>query len=115
MQKKLHYVLFLAAPNTVPPFNIELGFAADEKENLTGCAHIPDAITKLNAYMLEHNIGLSEQFTLIYPIYLEAMNTEHEMTMHNIAWLIKDEADKKGWQFDRIGGYTGRTTSNFIR
>jgi hypothetical protein len=30
------------------------------------------------------------------------------------AWLIKDEADKKAWNFDRIGGYTGKTTEAYF-
>lgn len=111
--KTLHYVLFQAAPNTQPPFKIELGLDAEDKQEIAGCAHIPDAIVKLEAYCTEHEIDRSGKITLLYPIYLQAMNTEHEGTMHNIAWLIKEEADKKGWEFDRTGGYTGKTAENF--
>ena len=42
------------------------------------------------------------------------MNSEYEGTMHQIAWLIKDEADKKACNFDRIGGYTGKTTEAYF-
>jgi hypothetical protein len=42
------------------------------------------------------------------------MNTDSEGTMHQIAWLIKDEADKKSWEFNRIGGYTGNTPASFV-
>ena len=37
-----------------------------------------------------------------------------EMTMHQITWLNNDEADKKSLNFDRIGGYTGKTIDSFL-
>lgn len=113
-QEKLQYVLFNAAPNTNPPFSIELGIDKNKKHEIRDCEHIPDAILKMETYCTENQISYAEKFTLLYPIYLQAMNTEFEMTMHNIAWLIKEEADKKNWNFDRIGGYTGKTPDSFL-
>jgi len=112
--KKIHYALFLANPSSNPPFDIEIGLT-DEKLPIRDCAHIPDAIEKFKQYISENNLNLSSDFTLIYPIFMEIMDTEYENQMHNIAWLIKNEADKNNWKFDRIGGYTGKTTDSFIK
>jgi hypothetical protein len=113
MSQKLHYALFKAAPNTQPPFALELGIDANNRVEISGCEHIPDAVQKMEEYVKEKGISYAENFTLVYPIFMQAMNTEHESTMHSIAWLIKDEADKKSWNFDRIGGYTGKTEDSF--
>ena len=110
----IYYALFNAHPATNPPFTISLG---DEKGNTTisDCQHVPDAILRIEQYIKDNNLELSPGFTLLYPIYMDAMNTDKESIMHNIAWLIKDEADAKGWGFDRTGGLTGKTERNFVR
>jgi hypothetical protein len=56
----------------------------------------------------------SAQFTLLYPIYLSAMDTDDEATMHEVASLIKGQADRHAWKFDRIDGYTGKTRASFV-
>jgi hypothetical protein len=109
-----YYALFLADPLSNPPFNVILGTGIDMYHKLEGCQHIPDAITKIEGFCHEKGIILAPTFVLLYPIYLEAMGTEHENTMLQVAWLIKDEAEKKGWEFNRIGGYTGLGANNFI-
>ena len=42
------------------------------------------------------------------------MNTDFESSMHQIAWLIKDEADKHGWGFGRVGGLSGTNKEDFF-
>jgi hypothetical protein len=57
---------------------------------------------------------MSPDFVLLYPIYMDAMDTDSETAMHSIASLIKDQADAKGWKFDRPGGLTGKTERDFL-
>jgi hypothetical protein len=113
--KILYYALIQAYPASQPPFSIELGFGKGEKYELKECLHIPDGVEKIEKFCTEKAIKFSENFTLIYPIYLEIMDTDSESTMHSIAWLIKDQADARKWNFDRIGGYTGKTVDDFTK
>jgi hypothetical protein len=113
-KKNVYYALFQAHPSTEPPFNVELGFSKDDKFQLTDCKNIPEAVERILEYCKTNSIEFNSEFTLIYPIYLDAMDSEHESTMHSIAWLIKDQTDLKKWKFDRIGGYSGLTTQSFI-
>ena len=110
----LHYALFNAHPSSNPPFTLSLGLD-DKVVNVEDCKDIPDAIQKMMQYAKENSLGFSLEFVLLYPIYMDAMNTDVEGIMHQIAWLIKDEADAKAWSFDRIGGLTGRTAKDFIK
>ncbi|MEO7906514.1 MAG: hypothetical protein ABIT06_06045 [Saprospiraceae bacterium] len=110
----LSYALFYCDPFHEPPFDLELGFSDVSFKRLNDCAHIPDALEKLEAFCVKENISRSAGFTLLYPIYLEAMDTDAESTMHNIAWLIKEQADKNKWNFARVDGYTGKSQLNFI-
>jgi hypothetical protein len=114
LNKTLSYALFHCNPLKEPPFDLELGFTDRSVGQIINCAHIPDALEKLAEYCNREHISKSPSFTLLYPIYLEAMGTDEEDTMHNIAWLIKEPADKNGWNFGRIGGYTGKTAADFI-
>ncbi len=112
--KTVYYALFNAHPSTRPPFTVELGTGKNSVHNLENCQDIPESITRILSFCKEKSLVLSPDFALLYPIYMDAMDTEFEGTMHQIAWLIKDEADAKKWKFDRIGGYTGNTTSSFV-
>lgn len=109
---KIHYALFNAKPDTEPPFDIEI-FVDNQKIMLSDCKHIPDGIDKIKEYCNQNKVEFSQNFTLLYPIFLEIMNTDYENTMHSIAWLIKNAADQNKWNFNRIGGYTGLSTKNF--
>ena len=113
-KRLLSYALFDCSPMREPPFNVELGCNDGTVTQLIACSHIPDALEKLEAYCQRATVSKSPAFTLLYPIYLEAMGTDEEDSMHNIAWLIKDQADKNKWSFGRIGGYTGRSTADFV-
>ena len=115
MEKNVvYYALFKAHPSTRPPFTVELGYGRNMFFEIPECQHVPDAMEKIEAVCNEKSLVISPEFTLIYPIYLDAMDTDFEDTMHQIAWLIKDQADAKKLNFDRIGGYTGKTTVNFV-
>ena len=112
--KTVYYALFNAHPSSQPPFRVELGTGKDTVHNLDDCKDIPDSIARIEAFCKDNSFALNPSFVLLYPIYMDAMDTEFEGTMHQIAWLIKDQADVKKWNFDRIGGYTGNTTSTFV-
>src|SRR6187402_2028860 len=101
--EKIHYALFNAHPASQPPFTITLGVGSKTLV-VNNCEHIPDGVSKIEKQLVDYN--LSQDFVLLYPIYIDAMNTDSESTMMNIAWLIKEQADAKGWKFDRIGGLT---------
>jgi hypothetical protein len=110
----VYYALFNAHPSTNPPFNVELGTGKNSFFEIKDCQHVPDAIEKIVAFCKEKSLEFSKDFVLLYPIYLDAMDTDYEGTMHQIAWLIKEQADTKSWNFNRIGGYTGMTTASFV-
>lgn len=110
----VYYALFKAHPDSEPPFDIELGTGKNSFFELNDCKHIPDGIERIKSYCKEKSLVLSPAFVLLYPIYLEVMDTDHEGTMHQIAWLIKEQADKNNWGFNRIGGYTGLTANSFV-
>jgi hypothetical protein len=112
--KELCYALFHCDPRNEPPFTLELGFSDRSTFNIEGCAHIPEALEKLELYCAEQGISLSRTLALLYPIYLEAMDTDDEDTMHQVAWLIKEQADRRKWAFERIGGYSGKTRDSFL-
>ena len=116
MSTSIHWTLFHANPSSNPPFVIQLGITdkGEKKEIfIEDCAHIPDAIEKLKKMITENGMILGKPFTLVYPIYMEFMDSDYEGTMHQIAWLIKDEADKNGWEFNRIGGFSGTKIEDF--
>lgn len=114
MKKKAFYALFNAQPWSEPPFEVEIGFGENDIHIISDCQHIPDAINKIEEYFKTNSIEITENFTLLYPIFLEAMDTKFENTMHTIAWLILEQAEKKKWLYDRIGGLTNKTKENFI-
>jgi hypothetical protein len=110
----VYYALFNAHPGSEPPFTIELGTGLNTFFELKECQHIPDGINRIDAFCKEKSIVLVKDFVLLYPIYLDAMDTDAEGTMHQIAWLIKEQADARNWKFERIGGYTGKTAASFV-
>ena len=112
--KELCYALFHCDPFREPPFTLELGFSDKSLFNIDGCEHIPDAVEKLESYRAREGASTAAHFTLLYPIYLGAMDTDAEGTMHQVASLIKGQADRKKWNFERIGGYSGKTRDNFV-
>lgn len=113
----LHWVVFEAHPSTNPPFNIKLGIKENETtriHTLELCEHIPDAILKLKSYCANQQITYAATMTLLYPIYMDAMNTEHESTMHYIAGLVLDAATAEKWAFNRTGGINQSKAESFF-
>lgn len=55
------------------------------------CKNIPEAIDKLLEMAKKHKIPLAQSFTLVFPLD----------DRHNLAWIVKEEADRRGWKFDR--------------
>lgn len=116
MSTSIHWALFHADPSIQPPFSIALGVIEDgnQKEILIDdCQHIPDGITKLKEWSEREGVIFPAPFTLLYPIYLHIMGTDDEETMHQVAWLIKEQADKNKWGFARVNGLDGQVKENF--
>lgn len=116
MATSIHWALFHANPSNQPPFSIELGVTEEGNGKeifIDNCQHIPDAIAKLKEWSDGKNIIFPANFTLLYPIYLEIMGSDDEDTMHQVAWLIKDQADNNKWGFARVNGLDGRTKEDF--
>jgi len=113
-QKTIKYALLFANPLSEPPFDIELGFDEGDTFVIKDCSDFPAGIENLKKYCTENSIKFAESFTLLYPIYMNAMGTDCEGLMHQLAWMIKDIADKNKWKFDRVGGLTGKTSKDFI-
>jgi hypothetical protein len=116
MSITIHWVLFKADPSLQPPFGIQLGTSenGNKKEiSIENCQHIPDAIEKLKKWVTDSGAVIPSRFTLLYPIYLQAMGSDYEDTMHQVAWLIKDEADKNSWGFGRVDGLDGSKKEDF--
>ncbi len=112
--RELCYALFHCDPFTEPPFEFELGFSDHSTFSINGCDHIPDALEKLDLHCTAESIIKAVHFTLLYPIYLKAMESDVENKMHMIASLIKTQADDNKWNFGRIGGYTGMTPESYL-
>lgn len=110
----LSYALFHCDPSTQPPFILELGFSDKSVMELADCANIPVSLEKLEEFCTKENIAKSATFTLLYPIYLEVMDSENESTMHSIAYMVKEQADKNKWNFDRTGGFTSKGPADFL-
>jgi hypothetical protein len=108
----LGYALFHCNPSSQPPFTLALGFNDQSVKQISDCVSIPEALEKMEGFCKNETISKSSGFTLLYPIYLEVMDTES--TMHSVAYMIKEKADSNKWNFDRTGGYTGRTVADFI-
>lgn len=116
MATSIHWTLFYANPSKQPPFSIELGVTEEGSQKeifIDNCQHIPDAIAKLKAWADEKSVVFPSTFTLLYPIYLEIMGSDDEDTMHQVAWLVKEQADNNKWGFARINGLDGRLKEDF--
>ncbi len=116
MSTTIHWALFHANPSAKPPFDLATGITENGTQKefiIENCEHIPDAIDKMKKWIEMNQVKFAKPFTLLYPIYMDMMNSDFEGTMHQIAWLIKDEADKNGWEFNRTGGLSGTTSAHF--
>ena len=57
----LSYALFQCNPFREPPFDVELGFSDKSMKHLTDCAHIPDAIEKLENFCKKAKLHSDEE------------------------------------------------------
>ena len=115
-EPSLHWASIAAYPKVNPPFPIQLGLTNKQIKSvftIDSCQNVFDAAEKILAFSKEKNIAISPNFTLLYPIFMDLMNTEHESTMHMIAGIVLDESKIRNWKFDRTGGYTGKTERDF--
>jgi hypothetical protein len=110
----LYYAVFNLHPAKGYPFELELGFQ-NEVIPLKDCESVADAVQKMEEYCQNQNIDKSPRFTLLYPIYLDVMDTDYEMTMFGITEQIFENAMTKGWAFNRVGGLTNQRPADFIR
>jgi hypothetical protein len=93
-------------PGNEPPCIARLGFKSNKAPfnsagelMITDCQHVPDGIEKFYEVIKELNMEIDKDFSLIYPIY--KVDDELESFMHEVAWIIKEYADKNNWGFAR--------------
>ncbi|MCH2023143.1 MAG: hypothetical protein MK207_11760 [Saprospiraceae bacterium] len=101
-------ILFLMPAGSAAPFQVRLGLqtnSEDVKANgdftITDCNDVTDAVNKTMALIEDLNISIADDFTLVLPMFTAA-NSEQEAELINTAWIIKEEADKGGWEFSRL-------------
>ncbi|MDX2172654.1 MAG: hypothetical protein SFY56_05995 [Bacteroidota bacterium] len=114
----MHWAVIGAYPKVNPPFPVQCGLSNKQIKSvftIENCQNVFDAAEKIIALSKEKSIVISSNFTLLYPIFMNLMGTEHESTMHMIAGIVLDESKIRNWKFDRIGGYTGKTESDFYK
>jgi hypothetical protein len=71
-----------------------LGFSngsGTDCEFASPCKDVPDAIAQLEKIAGDKGISIEKNITLVYPLDMR----------HGLAWAVKENADKKGWQFSR--------------
>jgi hypothetical protein len=101
-------VLFLMPAGAKPPFQVRLGLQTyNDDIKATGdftiidCMDVADAVNKSLALINSLQLDIAPDFTLVLPMFT-ANNSEDEADLINTAWLIKEEADKGGWEFSRV-------------
>jgi hypothetical protein len=101
-------ILFLMPAGSTAPFQVRLGLQTNSEKvkangdfTITDCNDITDAVKKTLDIIQDLNINIADDFTLVLPMF-SAINSEQEAELINTAWLIKEEADKGGWEFSRL-------------
>jgi hypothetical protein len=100
--KIAHWAYFDADPESKPPFNIRIGITNDGTLDELVCEHcqsIPDGAERVMQTLTSSNLARSKRFYFIYPRF--AVSDELESTCIQIAWLVKNEADRLGVGFQR--------------
>ncbi len=105
---KARSVLFLMPAGAKPPYQVRLGLQTNNDEiKATGdftifdCIDVEDAVKKSLEIINNLQLEIAPDFTLVLPMFT-ANNSEDEADLINTAWLIKEEADKGGWEFSRV-------------
>ncbi len=105
MKLTARWILLDIPPGSSPPCTARVGFESTTGEVqalgdvlVSPCRDVPDAVDRCLAVLAE--LGLAGvPLMLVYPRYQVA--DALEMEMHQIAWVIKDEADRRGFAFAR--------------
>jgi hypothetical protein len=100
------WILFDIPPGSKPPCLARIGFMSTSGDfkvlgdvTVAECLNVPDGLAKCRAVIDELGLALSDPFDLIYPRY--AVEGPLELEMHQLAWVIKEEADRQGYGFER--------------
>jgi len=106
MNLTARWILINIPPGSEPPCNARIGFLSTTSSypvlgdvEVAGCNDVPDAIEKCGAVIAELGLAMSKTFDLVYPRY--AVSGPLELAMHEIAWIVKDEAERRGFGFER--------------
>ncbi|MGA7729774.1 MAG: hypothetical protein WCD37_00730 [Chloroflexia bacterium] len=102
------WLQFLIEPGTQPPCKVRLGLRTPMGDPITmladvviaGVAHIPDGIEKAETVLKRLGVAKTQDFALVYPLYA-VDDPDLEMQSYELAWLVKEEADRRGWGFTR--------------
>ena len=98
------WALFMIEPDSKTPGNLRIGIQSKPEDDthiliyatVFGGENIPDMVKKIDDTLKKLNISKSNDFSLIYSNY----GTDG-MAEINIAHMIKEEAEKNKWGFDR--------------
>lgn len=100
-------ILFLMPPGVQPPFQVRLGVQTNVTNvfskgdfTIANCENIADAVQKAMRLIEDMNLRIADDFILVLPPFI-GKNDEEEAALINTAWMIKEEADKGGWNFSR--------------
>jgi hypothetical protein len=106
MDLSARWILIDIPPGTEPPCQARLGFQSTSGPTqvlgdlaVQPCRDVPHAIDCCLAAAAALGLPLGAPFSLIYPRY--PVDGPLEAEMHEIAWVIKEAADTRGWEFDR--------------
>ncbi len=96
---------FQIEPGSHPPANLRIGIQSNPEDSpnilidvvVLGGKNVPDMVEKIETTLKKLNIPKSKDFTLIYSIYGGDSRSEIE-----IAYLVKEYAEKNGWSFERL-------------
>lgn len=95
---------FQIEPGSHPPAKVRIGIQSNPQDSpnilldvvVFGGKNVPDMVEKIETTLKKLNIPRSKDFTLIYSLYGSESTGEIE-----IAYLVKEHAEKNGWNFER--------------
>ncbi|BDS10213.1 hypothetical protein [Aureispira anguillae] len=100
-------ILFLMPSGIQSNFQVRLGVHTDATTVLSkgdftiaNCKDIPDAVDKAMQLITAMNLSIADNFILVLPPFI-GKNEAEEAALIDTAWMIKEAADKGGWEFSR--------------
>jgi hypothetical protein len=97
-----HWIEVGIVPGSPPPCELRVGVRDDGLPRvfrLPGVTRIAEGVDRALAALAECKYALASDFMLVYPRY--AVEDELENTMHELAWLVLNESQRRGWRFGR--------------